>query len=359
MRALATIQKIEWLREIEGMDNIELAGVLGWQVIVLKKEYQVGDKTIFCEPDSVLPEKPEFEFLRAKNFRIKTMKMKGVVSQGICFPLSFLPQRNLPKVYEIGEDVTKLMGITQYERTQDKDPVQRAPKPPKNFILKFLFRFSFFRKILAKTKKEKQGFPPFISKTDECRCQNMPFLFEEKKKPYIVSEKVDGTSLTCSLERKRFNRFDFAVCSRNRRLFQKDDSVYWKIAEKHDIENVLKNLIGNQNFVAIQGEIIATDVQGNKYKVNEPMFYAFNLIYPSGRVNSVEAKNILKDFGISFVPILDINFILPNSATEMLEYADGKSTLFDTLREGVVCRDYQSKTSFKAVSPKFLIKNDE
>ena len=88
MRKLASIQRIDWIKPIEGRDRIELCGVMGWQVICKKGEFQVGDLCVFCEIDSVLPDKPEFEFLRAKKFRIKTMKLGSTVSQGIVFPLS-------------------------------------------------------------------------------------------------------------------------------------------------------------------------------------------------------------------------------------------------------------------------------
>lgn len=88
MRKLASIQKIEWVRPIEGYDRIELCGVLGWQIICKKGEFMPGDLCCFCEIDSVMPERPEFEFLRPKKFRIKTMKLKQTISQGIVFPLS-------------------------------------------------------------------------------------------------------------------------------------------------------------------------------------------------------------------------------------------------------------------------------
>lgn len=97
---------------------MSLRSIDGWSVIVKKNEFQVGDKCVYCEIDSVLPEKPEFEFLRNKNFRIKTMKMGGVISQGICFPLSILPESE----YKVGDDVTDIMGVKQYEPTMDREP---------------------------------------------------------------------------------------------------------------------------------------------------------------------------------------------------------------------------------------------
>ena len=119
MRKLASIQRIHEEFPIDGKDRIVLATIegMGWTVIVNKEEIKVGDKIVFCEIDSVFPEKQEFEFLRSKKFRIKTMRMAGCISQGICLPLSMLPDGN----YEIGDDVTELMGITQYERTMDKE----------------------------------------------------------------------------------------------------------------------------------------------------------------------------------------------------------------------------------------------
>lgn len=360
-RALAHIEKIEWIKPIEGKDRIALAGVLGWTVIIQKSDYEVGQKCVFCEIDSVFPEKPEFEFLRSKKFRIKTMKMSGVLSQGICFPLSILPESN----YEIGNDVTDVIGITQYESTMDKEEVcdieneNNVKKYPQ-----FLMRWAWFRKLVL-PKKQVKGFPSFISKTDETRIQNAPFYLEMDCN-YVATEKVDGQSGSFTLQRakgKHFwnkNTYDFAVCSRNLRKWKKDTSSFWSVAEKYNIEQILHQLIGDNEWVAIQGECVASNVQGNKYKVTEPDLYVFNLIYPSGRVGSVEAKKIVGEYGLKFVPIIDESVSLKGmSVADVLKYATGKSQLYDTLREGIVFRSLDGKQSFKAVSPEFLIKHGE
>ena len=150
-RKLAHIEKIDWIRPIEGKDRIALAGVLGWTVIIQKADYNEGDKCIFCEIDSVFPEKPEYEFLRSKKFRIKTMKMSGVLSQGICFPMSMLPEGN----YEIGDDVTEFMGITQYEPTMDKEETDNSEDTVKNTkkYPEFLMRMAWFRKLVLPKKQ--------------------------------------------------------------------------------------------------------------------------------------------------------------------------------------------------------------
>ena len=349
------------MKPIEGKDRIALAGILGWTVIVQKSEFKEGDKVVFCEIDSVLPEKPEFEFLRSKKFRIKTMKMSGVLSQGICFPLSFLPEGK----YEIGDDVTEFMGITQYEVTMDKEEadndssIKNVKKYPN-----FLMKMGWFRKLVL-SKKQEKGFPSFISKTDETRIQNAPFYLDLDCK-WVATEKIDGQSGTFSLQRVKGRHFwnkdtyDFAVCSRNLRKWREDNSSFWSVAKKYNIEKVLHELIGDNEWVAIQGECVASNVQGNKYHVTEPDLYVFNLIYPSGRIGSIAARTIVNKYGLKFVPIIEeVVDIKGMSVPDILKYATGKSQLYDTLREGIVFRSLDGKQSFKAVSPDFLIKNNE
>lgn len=358
-RNLAHIEKVEWLAPIDGKDRIVLAGILGWQVIVKKDEFKVGDKVVFCEIDSVFPEKPEFEFLRKNKFRIKTMKLGGVLSQGIAFPISILPE----KEYEIGEDVTDIIGITQYEPTMDKEPTVVEIQPTKHYP-EFLMRWKWFRNLVL-PKKQHRGFPTFVSKTDETRLQNCPHYLNMDCK-WIATEKVDGQSGTFTLQRikgKHFwnkDKFDFAVCSRNMRLWNEFNTSYWTVAKKYNIERVLHDLIGDNEFVCIQGECIAPNVQKNKYHVTEPDLRVFNVIYPTGRMNSLDAKDLMDKHGLKFVPIVDKTVSLKGmTVNEVLDYATGKSALYDTLREGIVFRSLDGKLSFKAVSPEFLIKNGE
>lgn len=356
MRKLASIQQITNLQPIEGKDRIELAIVKGWQVIVQKSQFKPGDLCVYVEIDSVMPERPEFEFLRTKSFRIKTMKMAGVISQGICFPISIQPPRKAG--YKEDDDVTQIMGVTQYMPAMDTENNTISQSKKKHC---FLMRYGWFRKLFGK-KKAKSSFPDFISKTDETRIQNVPHMLEDKE-PYIVTEKIDGCSGTFALVRhKRFllkDKLEYIVCSRNMRLKARDNSIYWQISDAYKIENALKNSIGNRPWIAIQGECIGPKIQGNKYRVDKPEFYVFNVITPDGRMNSVNARNFIGTRGQNFVPILDSNFILPDTVGEMIAYSHGQSTLYDTLREGVVVRSKDGKKSFKAVDPEFLLKHGE
>lgn len=356
MRQLATIKTISNLVPIEGKDRIVLALIDGWQVIVQKDEYIVDDKTVFVEIDAVLPERPEFEFLRKRKFRIKTLKLGGVLSQGICFPLSILPKGE----YAVGDDVTNVLGIKQYEATRDVEPTTTILKRSIPWILKPLMRFAWFRKLMLPKKAD--GFPSFISKTDETRIQNMPHVLVNKAARWRVREKVDGQSGTFFLK-KTHNVFgakhEFGVASRNRRLWTPDDSTYWFVANKYKLKDVLRAIIDNHEFVAIQGECVGPRVQGNKYKVKEPDLYCFNLIYPSGKVDCLLAEQILEEYGLKWCPLVADEYVLPDTVNELLDYATGKSQLQDTLREGIVLRNYERNVSFKAVSPDFLIKYDE
>ena len=359
MRKLASIQTITEIMPIEGKDRIVLATVEGWHVIVTK-DFNVGDKVIFCEIDSVLPEKPEFEFLRPKKFHIKTMKMAGVVSQGICFPMDILPEkyRNL----EVGDDVTEIIGVTQYEPTMDKEDTSETVKKKAKKYPAFLMRFAWFRKLVL-PKPRKGGFPSFVSKTDEERVQNMPWIVNDKNE-WIATEKIDGQSGTFALVRHKGlfrDKFEYIVCSRNLRITHPDGSTYWRVSERYQIENVLRNMIGNREWIAIQGECVGPKIQKNKYGVTEPDLYVFNVIYPypTGRLGSKLAKSLVEQHGLKFVPIVEEHVVLPDTVDEILAYADGQSQIADTMREGIVFRSIDGKQSFKAVSNKFLLKWSE
>ena len=359
MRKLASIKTISNIQPIEGKDRIVLATVDGWNVVVQKNEYSVGDKCVYIEIDSVLPEKPEFEFLRSKNFRIKTMKMAGVISQGICFPLRILP----PGDYEEGQDVTEIIGVKQYEGTMDVDPIAPSTQPSRKYP-KFLMRMRWFRN-MVKPKEVSCEFPSFISKTDETRIQNIPFILQDKATKWVATEKIDGQSGTFALVRHPSKipffkgKLEFIVCSRNRRLNVRDSSSYWRVAEAYHIKDVLKGIIGENPWVAIQGECIGPKVQGNKYKRNDYDLYVFNLLTPSCRLPSIYAKQILERHGLKFVPIIETNLTLPDTVEDILSMAHGCSALCQTNREGIVFRSMDGKQSFKAVDPLFLIQHGE
>ena len=356
-------------------------------MIVQKSEIHTGDLVIFCEIDSLLPDKPWFEFLKnGKGLRIKTMKMSGAISQGICFPLTLFENYGtlIKDIYDSvvgfkngdtyvalseGTDVTDVLGIVKWERHDASDEPYVPDRPPMKKYPKFLMRFKWFRNLIYKKGKhrEAKGFPDFISKSDETRIQSATFYLDMGVK-WLLSEKLDGCSSTFAMVRHKPKfrwqkaHYEYIVCSRNIRLWQKDNRCYWFVSDKYHIEDVLRKLIDKYDcdWIALQGECIAPNVQGNKYKVTEPDLYLFNFITSSdGRIGSLTGKMIMEEYGMKWVPIVASNVELPKTVDEMLALAHGQSAIGDTLREGLVCRTLDGKSSFKAVDPIFLMKYDE
>lgn len=348
-RKLASIQIIKDLKPIEGRDRIVLASVLGWEVIVKKDEFKIGDKCIYVEIDSVLPQKPEFEFMRNKNFRVKTMKMAGVYSQGLVLPMSLLPN----KEWNEGDDVTELLGIVKYDEYVGEEPigVSNLSKKKYNWFQKIWF------KIFGYPKRKKGGFSTLISKTDETRIQNIPEVLQNKE-PVCVSEKVDGMSCSMTIERTLFGH-KFNVYSRNL-CVSKDNSAYWKIVDKYDMEIRMKIMMEGLNlkWLAIQGEVAGPGIQKNPYQMKDVDFFVFNVITPKGRLGNKEMVELCDLYYLTTVPMISYDYILPDTVEGMLQYATDKSMInSNVLREGVVVRSQDGKRSFKAVSPEYLIKH--
>ena len=181
----------------------------------------------------------------------------------------------------------------------------------------------------------------------------------------IVQKKSTGQSATYFIEKHKtlgiFNQYDFGVCSRNLRLKAPNNSSYWTIAKQFDIEKVLIELSKKYraNKVVLQGEIAGEGIQKNKYHIEGYKFFAFNLIIEGRKYNTKDMQIILKPYNINTVPILDENVELLDTIDKMVENAEGKSTLYNTEREGKVWRDIYNNISFKVINPKFLLKNDE
>lgn len=401
-RSLAHIEKIAWIKPIEGADNIELIGVLGWVCIARKGEFKPDDICVYFEIDSKLPETEWAEFMRAKHFKVKTMKLGkfNVISQGLALPLKAfewweeIDERNdrlhseireqLEKL-EVGTDVTELLGVRysveedNIRKSKNGDPdakyksmAARHKDLFKKKPFRWLMKRSLGRKLLfflfGKKKDNPKAFPDWIKKTDETRIENAPFYLESTE-PWIKTEKIDGTSSTYAIDytNKKIKKGDFIVCSRNVRQKDEDQAcwhecgnVYWEMAEKYNIERALRDIAikYNSERVILQGETYGEAVQGNPYKLHERRFAAFNLIIKNNRLDSVKAMEILKEYDIPFVPIIDVNYYLPKDMETFKLEADGKSLISDVKREGFVYRSKDGTQSFKNVSREFLLKHN-
>lgn len=405
-RKLASIQRITALDPIPGRDRIELATVLGWRVVVGKGEHHVGELVVYCEPDALLPVRPEFEFLRARcytakqnGFRIKTMKLGEVFSQGIVFGLEVLREfKTSAEVFE-GEDVTEILGVRKWLSPEEIEVV--AAPPPRRFeklptfLRKALWRLGFGRK-----RRNPKSFPDGIYKTDETRLQAMPEILDHMRGLALyATEKLDGCSATYFarrlprhwlLELVLGKRYEFGVCSRNLRVYegnpvrarQSDGTAlpgnsYWEMAHKYHLPEKLLGFAREFEVdIAVQGEIVGPGIQGNHYQLPDRQLYVYQVQYIRGGnyLSWPETKMFCGMLDLNLVPEVDLPYDYYPSwgVDEWLTYAQSATVVGDTKspREGVVVRTKEdrrgtklptvaNRLSFKAVNREYLVKYDQ
>jgi RNA ligase (TIGR02306 family) len=344
-RKLATIRKIAEVKSIEGADKICAYRVDGWFVVDTVDKYFVGDLVVFLEVDSFVPTeiapflskgKEPREFEGIKGERLRTVKLRGQISQGLLLPISLIesmgPNNDVGFSCEVrieeGFDMTEALGIIKWEH-------------PMNAQLAGMARGNF---------------PALVPKTDQERIQNLTRSFEQYQlDSWSITEKLDGSSCTFYLDDEGI----FHVCSRNLDLKEDEANSFWKVARKFDIEGIMR-----RNFMlgmAIQGEMIGEGIQGNQYKVQLD-FYVYDMynVHTGQYLLPVQLKAACEKIGLKHVPILseDIS-IHASSIASILAYAEATSKLNASNREGVV---FKSNTvhdrSWKAISNSWLLKNE-
>lgn len=341
-RTLASVQRITALSPIEGADAIEVADVLGWKVVVKKGEYQVGDLAVYMEIDSVPPDEEQYRFLwrfaeqRPNNFRIKTIKLRGQISQGILFPLEaevspyngyvYRWWLNQEWIVEEGDDVTERLRIEKYEAPLPRGSADIAGQ--------------FF-----------DGVP----KTDEERVQSSTgrkHLEALRGNPYVITVKCDGSSMTVA-------QHDGVpkVASRNYRLADNPDSAYWNAARNGN----LLRFVEAYPHLAVQGELCGPGIQNNRLGLKEHRCFVFN-IYDrnTGTYESYERIwSAAQEFFFDIVPFVDAGRAFNYTADDLLRLAEGKYEGTTAEREGIVIRAEDQSISFKAISNRYLLKGGE
>jgi RNA ligase (TIGR02306 family) len=333
MRKMATIRQIDALHPIEGADAIECATIGGWKVVVKKGEFEVGQLAVYCEIDSWIPtelapflskgkEPREFEGIRGE--RLRTVKLRGQLSQGLLLNLDFaIPQTNS---FVEGDDVSETLGIVKWERPMNAQLAGMA----------------------------KGNFPSLIPKTDQERAQNLVgeiLAAAQAGTQFEITEKLEGSSMTVYL-------IDgvFGVCSRNLDLKETADNTFWQIAREYNIEDKMR-IAGLNNF-AIQGELIGPGIQGNIYKLNKPMFMVFDVynINAGSYLTPYDRRSLIKVLDIPHAPVLLVDKDLGvGSVDELLQWAESESKIGKTEREGIVFKEIHGRMSFKAISNKYLL----
>lgn len=349
MRKLATIQQIIRIEPIEGADKIVVAQINDWHVVVNKGDFNEGDLVVYLEIDSLLPiGNPAWAFLEGRSapksvnidgitytgYRLKTIRLRGQLSQGLILPLSVVPSTDetLGNLLHIGDDVSEALGIVKWEAAISAQ--------------------------LAGTVKG--NFPSFLNKTDEERVQNYRKIIQNNIGLMMyVTEKLDGTSTTFYK-----HEGEFGVCSRNMDLKETDGNAQWNAARTLKIEEKIPE------GYAIQGELIGEGIQGNPLKQSGQKFYAFNVydIFEGKYLDFEEMVDFLSYRNIPMVPLVTAQYKLTGDINEIISLADGMSMLSETSeREGLVFRPLNEmrengnrggRFSFKAISNKYLLSHD-
>lgn len=338
MRKLATIRKIDALNPIVGADAIECATVGGWKVVVKKGEYTVGDLAVYCEIDSWIPTelapflskgKEPREFEGIKGERLRTVKLRGQLSQGLLLPLEPTCANIDSKLFE-GLDVSFPLNIVKWEM-------------PMNAQLAGMARGNF---------------PSLIPKTDQERAQNLVgeiLAAAQAGTQFEITEKLEGSSMTVYKIRG-----EFGVCSRNLDLKETEGNAFWQTARGEDIEAKMNAVDEHWDF-AIQGELIGPGIQGNIYKLREPEFRVFDVydISNGKYLNPENRRELIKRMGLKHVPVMYVDKDLGvGSVEEILQWAEAKSVMGDINgpeREGIVFKEVRGGMTFKAISNKYLL----
>lgn len=349
-RKLATVRIVSEIIPIDGADAIELAKIGGWQCVVKKGEFQVDDKGIYFEVDSLLPIDDRFEFLRSgcykklsdstEGFRLRSKRLRGVLSQGLLLPLESFPELGEDR-WELweGEDVTEALRVIKYE-------------PPVPACL---------------SGTVKGNFPSFIKKTNEERVQNLPDWFTKYKDiEFEESLKMDGSSCTVY-----YNEGSFGVCSRNLDLREDDNNTFWKVAKQYALKERLSSYGRN---IAIQGECLGEGIQKNREGFVGHKLMIFNIwlideqrhALPFERMLICEMLNLIDipdSMTLQHVPVYAKRKVFQEfDMAGLIKHAGGPS-LNGKIREGLVYKSWQlvngEPISFKVINNDYLLKFDE
>ena len=405
-RELVYLVTIDAIEPIVGSDNCECAVVGGWHVLVRKNTFKAGDIAVYFEIDSkVDTSKDVFAFLEKKHGKIKTQKYtfggKGsFISQGLIMSpadfgwrvgvdedavndLSIGVCDNDGHMHFVNDESRFLTALLRVVYADAEDNVRKAKSVDKYKSMsarhiklartkwwRWLMRREWGRKLLfaffGKKKDKKNGWPSHIAaKTDVERIQNMVWVLNDKR-PFVASEKVDGSSFSVMAERTKLGKIKQYVCSRNV-VFESpndkcyyDDNIYFEAYEKYDLKNKIVQIMNDLKLpnIAIQSEVFGAKVQRRDYSTQEHKMAVFHIVSNGIKFPMDKTVEICEKYGLPHVPIVDDNFILPNTLEELQAFVEGEGSRIDGLeREGIVFYDKETgQQYFKFVSPSFLMK---
>lgn len=348
-RKLATIRRIAEIKPIDGANEICAYRTDGWWIVDKIDKYSVNDLCIMCEIDSWIPTelapflsrgKEPREYNGIKGERLKTIKLRGQVSQGLLLPKDVVYQYedNGDFLVEEGDDFSELLNITKWELSEKE----------------------FFKRYLANPEARQGGFPWFIPKSDQERIQNIQDKTLERWSTsdltWEVTEKLEGSSMTVYYVNNKDLK-DEGVCSRNINLKDNlENNKFWYTTNKFNILSKLKEYGRN---LAVQGELVGPGVCGNHYKLDKFDYYVYNIwdIDNQSWLLPKDRDQVCKDLGLKHVPVQFFKFVPARYDREdFLLMSDGISDINNNRRrEGLVFKCNECSESFKAVSNLYLL----
>lgn len=351
---LASVQKVLSVTKHPNADTLSICTVLGWQCIIKLDQFKENDLVGYIMIDTVVPEKDEFEFLRDKKFRVRTIKLRGELSQGLVIPL---PEGK----WKEGDDLTDIIGVKKYEKP-DNNPIRESkPKRPTKFWprLKYDFKYHYLYRWFPKLRnKTRSVFPKhLVPITDEERIQNIPKVLEQYKgKDFIASYKLDGSSITIIHEKNFLGKSVYRICSRRFELHDKNNDWY-KVFDSTNFKNHIDKLVtifGNN--IIVQGEAIGS-FNGNHHNLKSNEIRLFNIYVDGKRINQKDFIDICETHQIPHCPwywVGQLNFTLP----EILQFAQIPDPINPKVPvEGLVFRSCDdSNISWKVVNNNYLLK---
>lgn len=349
---LASVQKVLSIENIPDADAIEKATVLGWAIVVKKGEYKVGDLCSYIQIDTVVPELPEYEFLRERKFRVRTIKLRKQISQGLIVPL---PNGK----WSEGDDITDILGVKKYEKIDNNPERYEKPRMPKVWYKKWLyiFKYNFLYKLFPNLRpKNRSKFPThLVSITNEERIQNMPQVLQQYSgKTFVVSYKLDGSSITV-IHSKVFGKSKFRICSRKFELHDKRNDWY-RVFTDTDFKFEILKLVEHfkTNDIIIQGEAIGK-FNGNHHNLPSEQIRLFNIYVNGKRINQKEFIEVCTTMNIPHCPKYK-EVILTHSLEEILKESEIKDLLNPSVEvEGLIWRCVDDNMSFKVLNNKYLL----
>lgn len=377
-RKLASIQRVKEIIEIPGATNIELAVINGWQTVVQKNQFKKDELAVFCEIDSFIPTalapfltgpgKPPSEYNGVQGERLKTTKRMKQLSQGLLLPLDVMVSVAVISELTEGTDVTERLGIQKWEPAEEANEKRGG------------------NQMASKTR----SFPYFLRKTDQERIQNYGHMVAQNlDTEFEVTVKKDGSSMTVfrvdpdsqyykdakemvhgkpslwsrikQFVLRRPEQPVFGMCSRNVLLSLEGESNF-HIAAAHPLAFMRSMAKGT---FAVQGEVVAPDIQGNYEKVNGVEFHLFDLfnIEPQTYALPEDRQQFAQIAGIRHATMVDqgtLRDILQlkegeDPVQKALVYASGQGDNPGVMREGCVFKAKDKDFSFKAISNEYLL----